>query len=101
MNNPSVIGFNDIYYSDQLSKAGTGVHILWEKLKKIYNYDEIHAHSSMGNGLIYYPQRRRDMSTKEDISFLNSLLDEEPNPEIRQYLLQRIEELKKKTGEWE
>lgn len=64
MNNPSIIGFHDIYYSKVLDKAGTGVWRIWEELKKKYNYDEIHYHSSMGIGLIYYPRLREDMLEK-------------------------------------
>lgn len=60
MNEKSLIGFNDIYYSDVLFKAGTGVWKLWDELKNKYSYDEIHYHSSMGNGFIYYHIPRQD-----------------------------------------
>ena len=60
MNEPSLIGFHDIYYSKQLFIAGTGVWRVWEELKARYNYDEIHFHSSMGIGFIYYPEIRKD-----------------------------------------
>src|SRR3990167_8605444 len=60
MNKPSLIGFNDIYFSEVLNKAGTGVWTLWERLKKEYNYDEIYFHSSMCNGFIYYPSTKQD-----------------------------------------
>ena len=61
MNNPSVIGFHDIYYSDQLSDSGHQVSFFWERIKRLYVYDEFCFHSSMGIGLIYYPSKRKDM----------------------------------------
>lgn len=60
MSNRSMIGFHDIYYSKVLDKAGTGVWRVWEELKSKYDYDELHFHSSMGIGFIYYPNLRRD-----------------------------------------
>lgn len=60
MNEPSLIGFHDIYYSKVLDKAGTGVWKVWEEAKSKYNYDELHYHSSMGIGMVYYPQLRVD-----------------------------------------
>ena len=49
----ALVGFHDIYYSEQSFDGGQQVYALWERLKKQYKHDEIHHHSSMGMGFIY------------------------------------------------
>jgi predicted O-methyltransferase YrrM len=48
-----VVGFHDIYFSEGLVDAGSGVNWLWDRLKLVYSYDEFYYHSSMGIGFIY------------------------------------------------
>jgi predicted O-methyltransferase YrrM len=54
MNESSIVGFHDIYYSDQLFDSGAQVSFLWQRIKRTYpSYDEFYFHSSMGIGLLY------------------------------------------------
>lgn len=53
MNKPSIVGLHDIYYSDQTFDSGAQASFLWDRLKKKYDYDEFHYHSSMGIGILY------------------------------------------------
>lgn len=53
MNSPSIIGFHDIYYREDLIDSGQESGLFWERIKKKYNYDEFVYHSTMGIGFIY------------------------------------------------
>jgi predicted O-methyltransferase YrrM len=52
----AIVGFHDIFYTEGLVDAGSQVCWLWERLKRVYNYNEFYAGSSMGIGFIYRGQ---------------------------------------------
>lgn len=48
-----VVGFHDITYHEVLVDAGSTCNWFFDRLKKIYEYDEFIYHSTMGIGFVY------------------------------------------------
>lgn len=51
-----IVGFHDIFYSDEIFDSGSQAGFFWERMKREYKiWDEFQFHSTMGIGLVYLP----------------------------------------------